>query len=246
MSFVKEFDEFCKKNDIKYTLHGGSLLGAIREKGFIPWDDDIDIGMTREQYKRLEKLVSSDRDEEIYLDSKRDKIKKIWLNEEGKEKVWIDIFIYDYISEKTFQQKQKILLLKLLTALSKSETTMAAFRTNKRAKGFSRIVYEILYFVSKPFPLEKRIKRFDKFCEFSLVGQKKLVHRANDQLWAMPMIVPIESLMEFTYVQFEDTKLMVTKDYNTILTQLYGTSYMTPKKVSEKAQTVHDITRQNG
>lgn len=245
LAFMKRLDKLCAQNGIQYTLHGGTLLGAIREKGFIPWDDDIDIGMTREQYRKLERLLSSDRGKEIYLDAKRDKIKKIWLNEDGKEKVWIDIFIYDFISEKKIQQKLKITGLKIFTALSKSEATMAAFRTNDRAKGISRILYEALYAISKPFPLEKRIRCFDGFCESAFVGSKKLVHRANDQLWAMPMIIPIESLRSFDYIPFEDTKLMVSTDYNTILTQLYGPTYMTPKKVSDKAQIVHDIARKN-
>lgn len=245
LEFMKWFDKFCKRNDIQYTLHGGTLLGAVREKGFIPWDDDIDVGMMRNQYKKMENLISKDRTKRVYLDDDRDKIKKIWLNEEGKEKVWIDIFVYDFISEKKLSQKVKITWLKVLTAFSKSEATMAAFRTNGRAKGISKIIYEVIFAISKSVPVEKRIKKFDRFCEHSFTGSKKLVHRANDQLWAMPMIIPIESLMAFEYVPFEDAELMISKDYNTILTQLYGSTYMTPKRVTEKAQEVHNITRKN-
>lgn len=108
------------------------------------------------------------------------------------------------------------------------------------------MIYEGIYAICKPFPLEKRIKRFDMFCENAFIGHKTLVHRANDQLWAMPMILPVESLRSFVYVPFEDTEFMISKDYHTILTQLYGSTYIKPKKVSDKAQEVHDITRENG
>ncbi len=243
LCFIKQFDGLCRKNNIQYTLHGGTLLGAIREKGFIPWDDDIDIGITREQYEKLKELILTDKGKGVYLDCNRDKIKKIWLK--GNENVWIDIFIYDFISEKKSVQSLKILGLKLLSAFTKSKITMSAFRINNRAKGLSKFVYEIIYIISKPFPLEYRIKKFDKFCKYAFIGKKQYIHRSNDQLWAMPMIIPVNYMTEFAYVNFEDTELMISTHYDAILTQLYGSNYMTPKKVTEKAQAVHNITRKN-
>lgn len=55
-----EFDGFCKKHDIQYYLAYGTLLGAIRHKGFIPWDDDVDLWMDRENYTKLENLMKGE------------------------------------------------------------------------------------------------------------------------------------------------------------------------------------------
>ena len=58
---LKKFIEFCEKNNLTYYICGGTLLGAIRHKGFIPWDDDIDVMMPRKEFEKLEKILNKKR-----------------------------------------------------------------------------------------------------------------------------------------------------------------------------------------
>ena len=57
MNIIKLFMEIYRKEGLRYFMIGGTMLGAIRHKGFIPWDDDVDIGMPREDYDRLFELL---------------------------------------------------------------------------------------------------------------------------------------------------------------------------------------------
>ena len=60
LKLLKEIDAICKKHDITYYLAGGTALGAVRNNGFLPWDDDMDLYITRENWKKLEKVIDSE------------------------------------------------------------------------------------------------------------------------------------------------------------------------------------------
>ena len=71
LSILEEVDRICKKHGIGYWLDGGSLLGAVRHGGFIPWDDDIDIGMTKSDLERFEKIAPAELPETLFLQTRR-------------------------------------------------------------------------------------------------------------------------------------------------------------------------------
>lgn len=113
LRLLKIFDFLCNKHHIDYFLTGGTLLGAIRHKGFIPWDDDIDVGMTRKNYEKFLKYAVPELPEDIFFQTHqtdafytklsgvdarlRDKYSNFNPAKKKKshEGLMVDIFVYD-------------------------------------------------------------------------------------------------------------------------------------------------------
>lgn len=133
-SMLYAFDEICRNNDIFYSICYGTLLGAVRHRGFIPWDDDIDIVMTRDNYVKLIKLITKrDPFEGRYrlLDVNLERrytaplTKMVDLSteltqyehaEKMKLGVYIDIFVFDKVPKDVRKRKK---ILKKLDILQK-------------------------------------------------------------------------------------------------------------------------------
>lgn len=117
-------DKICKENDINYWLDGGTLLGAIRHNGFIPWDDDIDIVMPRKDYIKFKKIAKNELPSGLILEmfSEKSSLNYSWMKvrhkysfikESGIERsqshngIFIDIFPVDIYNKKSKILKQK-------------------------------------------------------------------------------------------------------------------------------------------
>ena len=67
IEMIAYIDKVCRENDIMYYLYGGTALGAVRHKAFIPWDDDLDIIMTLENFEKLKKALEKENNEKYFL-----------------------------------------------------------------------------------------------------------------------------------------------------------------------------------
>ena len=110
LAILKEFDEFCRANNLSYWLEYGTLLGAVRHKGYIPWDDDIDVSMTREDYDKFIEIFEKNSPNsklKLYYGKNNSGLFLLKLMRKDTELLFIDIFPSDYCKKHNSKEEKK-------------------------------------------------------------------------------------------------------------------------------------------
>lgn len=235
LSLLKDFNTLCKANDINYSLHGGTMLGAIREHGFIPWDDDLDITMTRVEYNKLASVINKYPDYHLV-----GKIKKQFQPKNDK-RFWIDIFICDYISEKPNEQKKKLNLLSVLDIANRDAESIKLSNLDKYSF-LKRVAFKTIYCIGHLFPKNIKVNKYLQVSEKKWIGNKTLMIRSNDQYVGRKIIFPACWYDGYVDVDFDNIKVPVIKAYHECLVTSYGEDYMTPIKYDHNEE-IHNMLR---
>lgn len=244
LELLKVFHGICMKNHIQYTLHGGTLLGAIREKGFIPWDNDADVSLTRENYQKfLECIRREPLGNGISFDGDH-RVPRLIKKKNGMPTVFVDLFIYDYITKNHFGTIVKIYGNMFLRAFIEDSVNLTAGRMRKKYSTWKYGLYGLFQKIGKLFPEGIPLKIFTYYNTHFLCGKRDQIFRSNDGYQPIrTWLLPAEDMENIQIVPFEDAMFMVPTDYHEILTLWHG-DYMTPRKYDDIEIQAHDLMRE--
>ena len=248
LEILKYIHNFCIENDIKYFLNYGTLIGAVRHKGFIPWDDDIDICMFRKDYEKFIDLFS--KDDGIYKILSLELNDKYYNNfikvvnsktriEDGRNYktydsgIFIDIFPMDFFDDLSIIEKiYKLESFKLLS-FSKKENIQYG---DSKLKDFIR---RFFWTVLKPVSPRYFAKKIKKIVEANAKDRGKYLGLIGCSKWKYVDMFDYNPFEELIELDFEDCHFFAPKKYDEILRKYYG-DYMEFPPV-EKRVYPHEI-----
>ncbi|WP_303817211.1 phosphorylcholine transferase LicD [Selenomonas ruminantium] len=229
LDVLEYFVKFCKKNNLRYVLIGGSLLGAIRHKGFIPWDDDIDIGMPRPDYERLKKLtlntekykmLTFDRMElDIPLIKIVDKRTVVESSEDGKHHVWIDVIPIDGLPADdivTSNLYKKIFFYRKISILCRLRWGQGRSFIKKLSGIFLKPLAQLLWGSKKCAEMLEEIATSNDYETSDYVGV------VTWGRYGVGEKMPKDKFEKFTEVEFEGKFFQATSYWDSYLTGIYG------------------------
>lgn len=232
LCIMDEIHRICTKNGLRYYLVGGTLLGAVRHQGFIPWDDDLDIAMPRSDLDKFIHIAEKELASKFYLNWITTNpyywlfFPKICLRnttfDEGVIKkdrpmgIFVDIFPLDLSSAYTADMEIKKRRIQRLGYLSIE-------RNAREMKTLKQFCYKMASF----FVPNKKCHEWQRTIAF-LESRKGTSHYANfgSQYALRKQTMPVEWYGEGVAVSFEGRKYNAPTEYRKVLRSIYGENYM--------------------
>lgn len=214
LELLKQFDDICKKNDIHYWLDFGTLLGAKRHHGFIPWDDDIDVGMARDDYEKFIRMFSGGFESHpdlyyFFSDKARTKYKCfIKVCHKKTNNLFIDIFPYDYAPKMSAEEK---VLFSQKISKQQEKNYFKDFKAPEAIRKYLK---------------ERTLKNLaDGKSRGSLFWGLDYPHRWVNKVYDYEQIFPLGE------IEFEGAKFPAPNNVHEVLTSIYGDYMSIPKDV---------------
>jgi len=254
---LQEIDRICKKYKINYTLDSGTLLGAIRHGGFIPWDDDADIAMTRSNFEAFRRIVKRELSDKlefimpnefkngkvfydftpriIYKPSARHKKNDKKDPYEGKlNHLWVDIFIIDKLPKSKPLQRLTLFSQKLIYLFSMGHRKKLDL---KKYKGSMKIAVSVFSIIGKIISMKYLFRLQDRLSKLFYKSRKSgTLYYSNYQPDYIDIKVNKDWYEKYLNIKFEDTVLSIIDEYDSVLQLVYG-DYMTPPPKADRVPT---------
>lgn len=236
LEIAKEIRNICERYKIHYFLVGGTLLGAVRHKGFIPWDDDMDIGMLRKDYERFLKCAKKDLPEKFVLSTWDDttdyalpfakvQLKDTLIDEPVTQGlnlchgIWVDIFPYDSLPIKCFfynSYRYRLKIYYLLNLIQSGYHLERSYHCTKTRKLCYMLLRSAIIF-SKNINYRKKCQKM--ILKYNDIDERKV---ETSGILDKRFIFPSSYFKDFIPLTFEGESFLAPTKYDKYLHHAYG------------------------
>ena len=254
LDILKDVHQFCVDNHICYTLFGGTMIGAIRHKGFIPWDDDIDIAMPRPDYERFLEIYQSKKGYRLFASGTKGNylafsrvcemehtlvVNSVFPWSNTPTGVWIDIFPLDGAEDDIdMAQCQFIQLRKMWKKCSYARAAKAKLSSAKGLQKKTKLILKRLLF---SFPWQNHdilLRKYINMCQRIKWGESKHFGNLSYMRYGIKEYEDMEDFTTTILVDFEDSKFMVCNGYDRMMKCKYG-DYMQLPPIDKQCSNHH-------
>lgn len=238
LKLLNEFDRICSNHKIEYIAFGGTLLGAIRHDGFIPWDDDIDVALKREDYNRFIKIAKKELSKEFFLQTfdvepgmstYQTKLRlngTLFLepyckNSKMHKGIFLDIFPLDALPEDLKKCSRFCKVSYLLGQLYVAKCTPYTMCDSSSKKNkIRKVIRASLHLIMIPFPKKLLHNTLDRYIQ--------RYNHYNYHKWSEPhcfgkdIFITNEELYPIVRHKFGNTSICIPKNYDGLLRRYYG------------------------